>query len=62
MKECLKKEKNEKSNLGVAIGQINKHFIISQNEEDLIVINVHEAREVVLYEKIKKEWKKEITK
>lgn len=50
----LKKISN-KHFLGFAIGQYKEKFIISQNKEGLIIVDIHAAHERIIYEKIKKQ-------
>ncbi|CEI58754.1 DNA mismatch repair endonuclease MutL [Candidatus Portiera aleyrodidarum] len=55
-KENLNLEKiNNKNYLGFAIGQYKEKFIISQNKEGLILVDIHAAHERMIYEKIKKQ-------
>lgn len=56
-KNLTKEEKKEiiieKNFLGFAIGQYKEKFIISQNKEGLIIVDIHAAHERIIYEKIK---------
>lgn len=58
-KECIVQTKKNyslnKNFLGFAIGQYKEKFIISQNKEGLIIVDIHAANERIIYEKIKKQ-------
>ncbi len=42
--------------LGRAVGQVRGNFIIAENENEVILVDMHAAHERILYEKLKKAW------
>ena len=44
--------------LGVAIGQVKDTFILAQNDDGLIVVDMHAAHERILYQRLKQDYKK----
>lgn len=42
--------------LGRAVGQVRGNFIIAENENEVILVDMHAAHERILYEQLKKAW------
>mgnify|MGYP003325002818 CR=1 FL=1 len=51
------KEEFESFPLGAPIAQFNENYIISQNDDGIVIIDQHAAHERLVYEKLKKQIK-----
>ncbi|MGD9152920.1 MAG: DNA mismatch repair endonuclease MutL [Gammaproteobacteria bacterium] len=56
------KENNIGHPLGFTIAQLHDTYILSQNENGLIIVDMHAAHERIVYEKLKKSFEKETIK
>ena len=53
-------ENSPENSLGNAIFQLENAYIIAKNEKGIVIVDPHAGHERILYEKLKKEWEKNL--